>query len=121
MTPDDIRSLRNTDFALHKDIPAVFAYVQRAMPFKQRAKVKGIAGAAINTAFETIAKLYEAELALRWTPVSQWEDHPEFRASDWQHLVANDLTLLGYVDWVNFQLESREDHLARVTNPSASA
>ncbi len=38
-----------------------------------------------------------------------WSEHPEYPASDWQYLVANQDTRLGYWEWVAVQLEQAKD------------
>ena len=63
MTPEDIRSLKSPDFPEHSDIPSVFSYIERHWGGKaKQSKVAAIVGAAINTAFETVAATYEEEL-----------------------------------------------------------
>jgi len=40
-----------------------------------------------------------------WRPESHWDDHDDFPPEDWQYEVANGDTRLGYIDWVNHQIE----------------
>lgn len=37
-----------------------------------------------------------------------WDTHPEYPVCDWRHEVSEDSTRLGYVEWVNAQLEFEE-------------
>jgi hypothetical protein len=41
-----------------------------------------------------------------WNPESHWDEHPQHSRYDWFQEVAADNTRLGYVDWVNHQLET---------------
>ena len=64
MTPDDIRGLKHPAFTEHADIDSVIQFVQRrATTPKQAQRTMQIVGVAINTTLETVAKLYEEELA----------------------------------------------------------
>ena len=40
-----------------------------------------------------------------WLPESHWEEHPEHSSAEWAREVLGCDTRLGYVDWVNHQLE----------------
>ncbi len=39
-----------------------------------------------------------------------WEGHPDHPISDWQYLVANNDTRLGYWEWVASQLIFKGEH-----------
>ena len=36
---------------------------------------------------------------------NHWDSHPDFPVEDWQYEVANNDTRLGYLDWLQSQLE----------------
>ena len=42
---------------------------------------------------------------MNWAPGSHWEEHPEHSSAEWAREVLGCDTRLGYVDWVNHQLE----------------
>lgn len=44
-----------------------------------------------------------------WNPANGWYEHPTHSREAWQDEVANDDTVLGYVDWVNHRLEQDEE------------
>jgi hypothetical protein len=44
-----------------------------------------------------------------WCPESHWDDHDEFEYGDWVTEVRDNDTRLGYVDWVNNQLEAEDE------------
>ncbi|MDE4297039.1 hypothetical protein PXK56_17780 [Phaeobacter gallaeciensis] len=46
------------------------------------------------------------EASKPWKPESVWDDHPKFPSSEWRYECDNGDTRLGYVDWVNAQLEN---------------
>jgi hypothetical protein len=45
----------------------------------------------------------------RWEPDSGWDDHPKYSRPDWQYEVSNGDTCLGYVEWVNNQMEMAQE------------
>ena len=46
---------------------------------------------------------------MRWEPASHWDNHPDFPVEDWKAEVSNDDTRQSYIEWVNCQLEAREE------------
>lgn len=51
-----------------------------------------------------------------WNPDSDWDNHLDYPASDWIHEVENENTRLGYIDWVNNQIEElMEEGIVSVT------
>ena len=40
-----------------------------------------------------------------WKPESCWDQHPDHSREDWQEEVENGNTVVGYIEWVNNQLE----------------
>jgi hypothetical protein len=40
-----------------------------------------------------------------WSPQNGWEEHPRFPRADWKYEVENGDTSLGYVEWVNNQIQ----------------
>jgi len=51
----------------------------------------------------------EPEPVKGWRPASHWDDHPDYPASDWMREVGEGDTRLGYVDWVNAEIEVRKN------------
>jgi hypothetical protein len=49
------------------------------------------------------------ELPNKWEPDSGWDDHPDWPREDWAYECQHDNTFLGYVDWVNAQIDAWED------------
>ena len=49
------------------------------------------------------------ELPNKWEPDSGWDDHPVWPREDWAYECAANDTCLGYVDWVNAQIDAWED------------
>lgn len=41
-----------------------------------------------------------------WNPDDPWAVHDRFSRETWMHEVGSDYTSLGYIDWVNSQLEN---------------
>jgi len=49
-----------------------------------------------------------------FNPDSHWDEYADYPVKDWQHEVADGDTRLGYIGWVNHQIEADEDErLAR--------
>ena len=44
-----------------------------------------------------------------FNPDSHWDDHPDYPASDWMREVGEGDTRLGYIDWVNAEMEVRKN------------
>jgi hypothetical protein len=65
----------------------------------------------INSAIITgVYNYYDHEVPPeRWQPPSHWDDHPDYPASDWMREVGEGDTRLGYVDWVNTEMEVRQN------------
>jgi hypothetical protein len=57
-----------------------------------------------------------------WAPEDQWAEHPRFVRSDWEYGVAHGDTSLGYVEWVNNELDmaSVEEVSFRVNDRNAA-
>ena len=49
------------------------------------------------------------ELPNKWEPDSGWDDHPLWPREDWLYQCQHDNTFLGYVDWVNAQIDTWGD------------
>jgi hypothetical protein len=47
--------------------------------------------------------------AALWTPENHWLEHPVWFVKDWQYEVATSDMRLGYVEWVNAQLEQDDE------------
>ena len=43
----------------------------------------------------------------KWNPDNRWDEHRLYTAEMWRCEVASNSTRLGYIDWVNNQIELR--------------
>ena len=66
-------------------------------------------GTKLHVEIENIVERF----AHGWNPVSHWETHPDYPVEDWKNEVADDVTRLSYIDWVNHEIEMHDADLAR--------
>lgn len=43
-----------------------------------------------------------------WNPDSFWDDHDQYGSDDWELEVTEGATRLGYIDWVNAQIDEAQ-------------
>ena len=45
-----------------------------------------------------------------WNPDSFWDDHDQYGSDDWELEVTEGATRLGYIDWVNAQIDEAQQN-----------